>query len=368
MKLKSNLNTLADAFNSVAPATASRNAKPVLQSVKLIASGGKIELQATDTETWVTTSIPADIEVDGVVLIPAGRFSAILKESTEEEISLEVTTDTLIVSTSRSEFRLPTANADEFPSAKPFPEGGCIEIGGRALAAVVQRTVFCCDPTSSRFALGGVNWELVGGKMNVVGTDGRRLAHATVDVSSTGDAPFKSGIITVTALTLAARLLSSGELPVQISGTDNDVVFRCGDTIVWSRLVEGRFPNWRQVIPDIDEYDIDQNVPCNMLASAFRQAAVVADAETRGISLLFKGTAVRLSSSCQDVGKSSIDMTLANECAETKVRVDYRYVLDFLKACAEESCRMLVVSGTRPVVFKTTDYTYVVMPMSEDAV
>ncbi len=287
MKVTCNRESLLAAFQTAAAVAPSRSPKPILQNVKFEVSESAAIVLATDLEVGVRTIVPeVDVQVPGSAIFPVARFGSILRESSDEQLRIEADPQGTIVRGERSEFRLPGENPHEFPAVADFTESKYHELPARLLKELIRRTVFATDNESSRYALGGVLLEFLPDKIIGVGTDGRRLAKMEVPAQSVGG--HQSGdsmtIVMTKAMTLIERALTDPEATIQISARANEVLVKTPRTTLYSRLVEGRFPKWRDVFPQrAGAAKIELTV--GPLYSAVRQAAIVTSEESRGIDL-----------------------------------------------------------------------------------
>ncbi|MCR9295442.1 MAG: DNA polymerase III subunit beta [bacterium] len=358
------------AFHMVASVAPTRSPKEVLNNVKLVVNGD-VTLQASDMETWISTKVSDEAVLavtGGSALLHTSRVGQILKECPDDHMELISEDNSLRIETSSSKFKLPTANPAEYPTQAGFPSEGYLEFSARALQHALNRTMFCTDPDSSRFALGGVCISLEKGECNIIGTDGRRLAVATIpcDESNAKNVPTLP-IIPTKAVQLVARYLPTGEdAKVKVAFTDNDVAFGFGDTAIRTRLVEGRFPNWRQVIPQVADWPLTLNLVPEVVERCVRQAAIVADRESRGIDLTIEDGTLSFAAATSEAGQSNVKMPIEYSGDESvTIRVDHRFLKDCLAACGE-IVSLHINSGTMPMLFQTSDYRHVIMPMARD--
>ncbi len=371
MKISCNLEQLSGAFQLAASVAQMRSPKEVLQYVKVDASEDKVTLMATDMETGIRIEVEGvEVQTAGRALLHVGRVGMILRESSDEKLEFESDGTTTVVKGQHSEFNLPSVNPDEFPSIVGFEEEKYHEIPARLFKEMVKRTSFATDPDSSRFALGGVLLELHGEDVLAVGTDGRRLARMTGSGTNVGshETTGSTTIIPTKSLTLMERSIGDKEETVHIACRENDVLLRTSRCTIYSRLVEGRYPNWRQVIPSRED-----SVIIDMVVGPFynviRQASIVADQETRGLDFQFSGGTLLLTASTADLGQSRVEMPIEYDGEPIKMKLDYRYIGDFLKVLdSDAQFKMDVASSTQPALMSTEDgYAYVVMPMALDA-
>lgn len=368
MKLQINRQEFAQAFQLAAAVAPARSPKPILQNIKIDASGDVTILNATDQEIGVRLSVPSvKIEKPGVVVIPVQRLAMILREVTEDSLSIDSAAGKTIVKGQRCRFELAAQNADEFPDTHEFTDSSYYEIAGGVFREMIKRTLFASDAESSRYALAGVLLEPDGEIMNAVGTDGRRLAKQTGKISTIGNPSSPTTtIVPSRALQLIERTLPD-DGPVQFAIWPNYLIVKSGECVFSTRLVEGRFPRWRDVIPKrTDGNKID--MPVGPLYSAIRQAAIVSSEESRGVDFEFSAGNLVLTNSTAEVGQSVIDMPVSYDGAPLTISLDHRYVADFLRVLSPESIFSLdVVDGDNPAYCTTDDgFSYVLMPLSKD--
>lgn len=362
---------MTDAFSLAASIAPARSPKEILQNVKVTASGGKLTLTATDMEIGIRLEVEegVEIEVEGTALLPVQRTMAILRESTDETLLLETDESGIQVSGSRSKFRLPGNNPDEFPPVVSFDEEKYHVIPSRAFRSMVRRTVFATDTDNSRFALGGVLLEMTGQGVTAVGTDGRRLACVESTGESVGqhETSGNSTIVPTRAIQLMERAVDDSEETVDVAARPSDLLLRTKSAVIYSRLVEGRYPNWRQVIPKrTDAIQLDMTV--GPVFAALRQAAIVTDQESRGIDFTFGDGTLKLEASTKDIGQSQIELPVAYDGEPITLTMDHRYLADFCKVLDREATFMMEIESSSSPALMTTDdgYSYVIMPMSRD--
>jgi DNA polymerase-3 subunit beta len=369
MKIHFNREKFLAAFQIAAAVAPVRSPKEILTFVKLDATGSKAILMATDREAGVRIVVD-DIEVEkpGKVLFPVQRMGNILRENGDERLTIDVTEKSVAVKGANAEFQLPIANADEYPTVNGFEEESYFEIPARAFRELVRRTVFATDTESTRYALGGVLLEIDGETITAVATDGRRLAcMSTQGKSVNGYKTLGTTIVPAKTLNLLDRSMGDGDEVVQMAARSNDIVVRNARCEIFSQLVEGRFPAWRQVIPKREGATEIESI-AGILASNLRQASIVADPESRGVDFQFDKGSLILKANTADVGTSRIEMPIAYEGEPIGIMLDAKFVGEFFRVLEPDKLiRIDVSSDKEPAVFKADDnYLYVVMPMARD--
>ncbi len=371
MKITCQRDALMTAFSLAASIAPTRSPKEILQNVKATASAGKLTLTATDMEVGIRLDVAegVEIETEGTELLPVQRTMAILRESTDETLNIETDDSGVRITGSRSKFKLPGSNPDEFPTVANFEEEKYHVVPTRLFREMVKRTVFATDAESSRYALGGVLLEMDESSVIAVGTDGRRLARMEGKGESIGghQTSGSSVIVPTRAIQLMERALDDKDETVDVAARANDLLLRTPRAVIYSRLVEGRYPNWRQVFPQ-REKAVQLDMTVGPLFAALRQAAIVTDHESRGIDFTFADGSLRLDASTAEIGESHIELPIAYDGESITLTMDHRYVADFCKVLDNESAFIMEIeSGSSPALLSTEDgYGYVIMPMARD--
>ena len=370
MKIVCNREKLLAAFQTAATVVPVRSPRPVLQNVKMDASSDSVTLVATDMEIGIRIHVPDQTaSVPGSSLLSVNQFGAILRESSDESLDIESDGQAIHVRGDRSRFKLPTGNPAEFAEVHDFDATDYFTVGGRLLKELIRRTLFATDTESSRYALGGVLLEFEEERITAVGTDGRRLAKMDGPVGREGN-PSAGDAMTIVpsrSMTLIERAISDLDADYRLATRGNDFLVSGPTATIVSRLVEGRFPRWREVLPHRPEaHRVELTV--GSLHSALRQAAIVSNSESRGIDFIFRDGTLVLTGLTADVGESQIEMPVSYEGEEIAMCLDHRYVIDFLKVLdADRIITLNFVDGDNAGLFETDDgYGYVVMPLARD--
>ncbi len=370
MKIVCQRETLMQAFQAAAGVAPSRSSKAVLHNLKLDVTGAEGFLSGTDLEVGIRIRVgEINVEAEGTVLLPVDRFGSILREIPDERIAVETDGKQIQVRGSQSKFQLPSANPDEFPSVPDFNEERYHEVTVPFLRELIRRTIFATDNESSRYALGGVLFEMTEDRITAVATDGRRLARQEGPGQSVGG--HVSGdntiVIPTKALQLIEKSLTDGAAMAQLAARENDVLLRSGMTTVYARLVEGRFPRWRDIFPKYGEYDcIGLELPVGPFFAAVRQAAIVTSADRRGVEFAFADGHVTLTAHGAEHGDSHVELPVSYEGEPLQISLDPRYLNDFLRTMSPDKTFTLEIRGGKTAVVCVTDdgYGYVIMPMA----
>lgn len=370
MKVRCVREPLLAALQSAQAVVPARSPKPVLTNVKLEADASGAVVSATDLEVGIRIVVDGvETSAPGAVLLPAGRLAAIVRESPPGTL-FDIHTDgtATIVKAPRSEFRLPAEDPLEFPAVADFPSGSGFELTSALARELVRRTVFATDNESSRYALGGVLVEFADGKATAVGTDGRRLAKMQGPAGgSAGPSADASPIVPARAMQLVERSLGGSDQPLEVAVRQSEILFRCGNTTVSSRLVEGRFPRWRDVFPTRPD-SIRVPLVAGPLLAAVRQAAIVTSEQSKGVDFSFEPGQLVLSGRSSESGESRVELPIDHAGAAVRIKLDPRFVSDFLRVLDAETAVTVELTDAQSACVCTTDdgYGYVIMPLAAD--
>ncbi len=372
MKIICQRDKLFAAFQTAAMFAPGRSPKAILQNVKLTASKDEVTMMGTDMEVGVRVQVEGvEVQTPGAAVLPVANFGAILRESTDDQIVLVADSNGTVITGSRSEFKLPGADPDEFPNVGQFDATAYHTIPARVFKEMVQRTEFATEVESSRYALGGVLLEFEPAKITAVGTDGRRLARVFAPAEAVGGhkGPESNTIVRTQSMRLIGRALADSDEYVRIAARSNDVLISTQRATFYSRLVEGRFPRWRDVFPQrVDSVKL--NLTVGPFHTALKQAAIACNNDSRGIDCTLANGTLVLAAATADLGQARVEMPVAFDGEPIIVRLDHRFLMDFLKVLSTEQVVTLdIENGETAAVFTVDDgnYGYVVMPLSRDS-
>jgi DNA polymerase III subunit beta len=353
-------------------ATASRDLKPVLRNIKAIVQPEGCTLMATDLELGIRLEVRGvKVEEPGEALLPTAKLIAILRESTEEEMTVEAGPDKCIVRGQSNEFEMPGEDPSAFPDIPAFSEEKYHEIAGGVLREMIHRTLFAAASTEhSRYgATMGVLWELDGTQATLVATDGRRLALAKGEAmahgghSTTGQTP----VVPSKAMALLERSLTDPDETIRVSFRPNEVLMKTEKAMVYSRLVEGRFPDYRRALPS----KVPNKVPLVVgpFQSAVRQAAIMTDDESKRVTFAFAKKKLTLQAKGLEAGRSRVELPLEYDGKAVEIGFDPKFVLEMLRVLPGDAALTLELNdGETPGLFRyEPDYLYVVVPLSSGA-
>ena len=367
MKLTCPRKSLSEAFTVVSMVVPSRTPKEILKNVKLVVEPGKATLMATDLEISLSYQVmEVSTDSSGEVLIPTSRMMSILREVTSEEIEIDANDDKLTIRCGTSEFRLPQQDALDFPELSFVEEGSGYMISAKDFSAAIKKSLFATDAESTRYALGGVHLDFEGEKITFAATDSRRLATCHIPSQPAENAESTSMVVPRKAMQLIERSLPGDDSSVELIASSQEVVIKAETWSLTSRLLEGRFPNYRDVLPQESSRSIE--LIAKPLLNVVRQSQIVTNDESRGVDFVFSSGTLILKSQAADVGESKIELPIGYDGDEVAILFDPRYVEDFLKVLESEANVTLKLNDSEdPALFQAgEDYQYVVMPLARN--
>ncbi len=370
MKISCKREQLLAGFQTAATVAPARSPKTILRNVKLEVTEDSATLMATDMEVGVRIEVMGiDVQTPGSVLLPVSQFGSILRESSDETLNLVADTQGTIISGDRSEFKLSGESPDEFPSVAGFDAESYHEVPARLFKELVRRTLFATDAESSRYALGGVLLELTDDNIIAVATDGRRLAKMEGPARKVGNHGMADTmtIVPSRAMQLIERALGDTDAEIKVAAQANDILVQSERATVFSRLVDGRFPKWREVFPDRED-STRFEIAVGPFYSAVRQAAIVSSEESRGVDFTFGEGNLIMSGLTAEVGRSRVELPIPYTGEPITVTLDHRFVADFLKVLDGDRTVTVDIQGSDAAALFLTDdgYGYVVMPLARE--
>lgn len=367
MKIDCNRAALANALGIVGSVVPSRTPRPILQNVLLDATKEKAVLVGTDSEISIRHDV-SDVKCDRAtsVLLPARRVGEVLRELRDDRVTIFVEEKKLQLCGERSKFNIPTEDVSGFPLSQTFKDCGYFTLPGNLLKTMIRRTVFATSIDTERYAFTGVLFD-PGEKLTLVGTDGRKLAMMTAPCVATGE-PFSGGklIVPAKALSLLEKTIPDTQDVIHLAFTANEVNFKTEHATITSRLVEGNFPRYKDVVPRSHNVAVD--LVAGPLQGVVRQALIFTSEESRGVDFELKSGYLRLTSQAADIGASEVELPIGFDGDSTIIRLDPQFLLEFLKTLPSESqINLKLIDEDSPAVISTDDGSiYIIMPLARE--
>jgi DNA polymerase-3 subunit beta len=353
----------------LAAVTASIPAKttlPVLANILVEATEKGIKLSGTDLDIAVTTEVAADVETPGATTIPAKKLSEIAKELPPAPVKIAAAGEQRVtVDCGRSHFKILGLPRDEFPSLPSVRFNESWRIRSGDLIKLITHTSFAVSTEESRPILNGVLWELRPDMMRMVATNGHRLAKMEIAATSAGETP-SDLIVPPKALEQIKRLFPEDE-DLEIARGDNHLGFRSPFTSVYTRLIEGPYPNYDQVIPrDNDRVAIADRAA---LASALRRMSIIASDQTHRIRLSFNAGMLKFSVQTPDLGEAQDELAVRYTGDPLDIGFNATYLLEILRYIPTDEVRLTFKAPERAATLEPegwsdpAKYLCLVMPL-----
>jgi DNA polymerase III subunit beta len=367
MKLYCEREALLGDCQLASAAATTRDIKPILRNLKAIADGDKCVLMATDLELGIRLQVRSpQVQEPGEAILPANKLTSILRESTDDYLTIEADGQKCVVTGAHNEFEMPGEDPAEFPDIPVFSEKKHHELTAGTLRTMIRRTVFAAARESTRYAMTGVVWELEGSQCRLVATDSKRLALTTGPAKEVGGHDTKGGshIVPTKAMALLERNLHDDDEIVRVSLRPNEVLFQTEKATIYSRLVEGRFPPYKEILPKKANARINLKVP--EFLTAVRQAAIMTDEESKRVNFHFASGKLTLAAQGAASGRSKVEMDLEYDGTPIDIAFDPQYLVEMLKVLEADAALSLdLIDGSKPALFKSgAEYQYLVMPLS----
>lgn len=378
MKIVANRECLLSAMSSIWEVVPARSPKPILMNAKIVADVDGTRILATDLQIGVTRNVAGVEIVRPGSAILSSRILASVKASPDEDITIESDEKFVHVKTKSSKYKFTSENPDLFPSVPDFDASDYHTVAPADLKDGINRTVFAVDPDSTKYALGGILWALgPDASLTLAATDGRRMAECNIPLGAVGSPPDylnggKEGqpapVVPERAAKFIAKTINPDGLSVDISvHALNSIVVRTEDAVIWSRLVEGRFPRYQDVFPGSHEHKLSMRAAA--LLGGIRQAAIATSDESRGIDFAFTPEGLTLKGVASDVGDATVEVPNPDPACPAEginLSFDPQYLVGMLRCLPDEAMvEMELISDGRPCVFiYNGSYSYAVSPLT----
>ena len=368
MKVTISKDRLLSGLQAVQNVVSSRTTLPVLSNILLNASEGKLSLTATDLDVTVSCTVPAQVITPGTVTLPAKRFFEITREVPASEIELD-SDDKAICSIQAGSafFRIHGLPGEDFPQTPTFSQSRAVTVQQDKLRSMLKKTGFAVSTDESRYTLNGIFFSLKEHKMILVSTDGRRLAlvEEECDVPAECQADF---IVPSKAINELTRLLTMGTVEIKFS--ENQAAFTATPateegglaSVLITKLVDGNFPNYRQVIPQ----QCLERVPVarEELLKALRLAEIMTTDKSNSVKLAFTRNQLAITANAPEVGETRQTIAINYKGKDVAIAFNPGFLMDPLKALDNDQVYLELTDELSPGVVKVDDpFLYVIMPM-----
>jgi DNA polymerase-3 subunit beta len=357
---------IINGLQAVQNVVSTRTTLPILSNVLLRAENDRLEFTATDLDVTVACSVEAKVKKPGATTVPVKRLFGIVRELNSSEIELEVDDKhTCSVRCGASFYKINGLSADEFPPLTKFKEDKKVALSQETVKGMMRKTAFAVSTDESRYVLNGIYFSLKDHKMTLVATDGRRLAlvDEEVDVSEKSQGEF---IVPAKAVNELSRLLQDkGEIEIRYA--ENQASFSLKDEkgfsiLIVTKLIEGNYPNYRQVIPS----EVKERVSLirEEFLHALRRAEIMTSEKSNSVKLTFGKNNLSITANSPEVGEARESLAINYKGKEMAIAFNPKYLIDPLNALANDEVFIELIDELSPGVLKINGpFLYVVMPM-----
>jgi DNA polymerase III subunit beta len=367
MKLTITREQLQEGLVAVAASVPAKTTLPILSNILLEATKDGIRLSGTDLDIAVSTTVSASVDQEGAITLPARKLVEIVRELPSAAIRLTASGEQRVtIECGRSKFRLLGLPREEFPAFPTVKFDGSWRTSSKDLQKLIAHVAFAASTEESRPILNGVLWELRPERMRMVATNGHRLARMDVPTPPSGNTAQADLIVPPKALEQIRRLFRADE-EVEIAKSENHLGFRSPTTQIFTRLIEGPYPNYEQVIPR--ENDKSATADKAAFASALRRMSIVASDQTHRIRMAFANGSCKLSVQTPDLGEAQEEITVSYDGDPLEIGFNASYLLEILKYIPTDEVRLTFKAPERaatcePVGWNDpSSYLTLVMPL-----
>lgn len=351
----------------------------ILESVRLTASDGSLDLAATNLDLTLVTRIPARVTTPGVAAVPSKGLGAYVASASADELALKVDSkDRLEILADKSRSEIRGYAADDFPAVNLAVTVGPVHLAAGGLHDALAGVTFAAAKDQVRPTLSGVHFEVKGGQLHLAAADGFRVAWKALPVTDSTDSAGFAAIVPLKSAVELARLIAGADdkadvtfgLGGQEGATPSRAVFTVGETTLVTRLIEGTFPNWRQIVPTSSAVNL--SVDRRALLQAVGRARIFADSKEGIIRLEIERTSEPLGlirvSAKGDLGSSVDEVGCTLHGDGLRIAFNGAYLEEALSAIGTDALRLELSSSSRPGVFRPAgyeDHLVVCMQMNE---
>jgi DNA polymerase-3 subunit beta len=365
MKIESIKEKLVDAVSRAEKVAGRNPTLPVLAGLHLEAKGSNLTIRATNLDLGISISLPVKVLEEGVVVVPAQVFSAFLNSlSKEKSITLSSDAQTLTIKTPSTNSAIKTLPAEEFPIIPAIKEGGNFSLPSHDLIAGIRSVVYASAVGSIKPELSSVCLLHEGESLVFVATDSFRLAEKKIKVKKIPD--FNSLLIPQKNAVEIARIFESVDDDISMSVQDNQIAFRAGNIYLTSRVIDGTFPDYKQIIPK--EMTSKAIVLKQDLVSSLKTALIFSDAFNQlKFTVSPKEKLFEVEAKNQNIGENTHTIPAVLEGKDLTLAVNHRYFTDSFNSITADSVSLSFAGEGRPIVLEGVGdktFKYLVMPMN----
>ncbi len=365
MEVRIDRDVFLDGAQKVQGIVEAKGAMPILSHLLFSAETDRVSIQATDLEIGAKGYYSANVLTTGEVTLGAKKIFDILRELPREEVHLIKEDNHWVrLKCGKSKFRLPGMPSEDFPPFPEFSQDSLMELNSKLLKEMIRKTFFAQSPDETRQILNGLLLEQDNEKVKMVGTDGHRLALIRRDLNGGSKGAKNSYLIPKKALTELIKLVEDEEAAFSFSSKNNHIAFMQGDQVIVSRKVDGKFPNYQQVIPSDNKLQVQINR--DVFQHALKRVALLADEKSKMVRFDIQSGSMTLTTDTTELGEAREEIAVNYTGEDVSIGLNARYVLDVLGVIDDEDVFLNLKDEKSSCLITSKsdkDYQSIVMPM-----
>ncbi|WP_352418580.1 DNA polymerase III subunit beta [Proteiniborus sp.] len=362
MKIRIQQKDLSRCINVVQKGISSKSTLPILSGILLETEEGKLKLTGTDLEIGIKSSVNCEIIEEGTIVITSRIFGDIVRKLPDLPIDINVDENNNVhIICGNSKFNIIGQPSIDYPQLPEIFEGSYFEIPKDLLKSMIRQTIFAAAQDETRPILTGALFETSNNSASLVAIDGYRLAVKKVPVNVNEDIKV---VIPAKTLNEVSKILEDDDTEVKISCTQGNVIFNFGDTIITSRLLEGQFLNYNDIIRN--EYKLKIRVKTRDLQECLERASLLAREGKNNLVKLDISDDRLVITSNSEIGNVYEELPIELEGNDIRIAFNSKYILEGIKAIDSEEIVMDMISNVNPCIIRPAEdnsYTYLVLPV-----
>lgn len=370
MKFKAEKKDLLSLLAKTQNVVEKRNTMPILVNVLLDMKDNQLKVFATDLEVSLTDEISVEGQEEGKIAVNAKNLFDIIKELDDQAIQLTTNENNwLEIKQGKSVFNIIGINSDEYPMFPTFSTNSFTSLDSKLFLEMIEKTIYSVSNDETRYHLNGVYFENQkngsGSQFRMVATDGHRLSLVDRSVEINAEMNFDKGIIVPRkGLNEIRKILEvvDGQFEMAIEGSQ--LIIRNGSTVLMVRLIEGKYPNYQQLIPK----NLKQvaHVDKERLSSSLKRVSLLSNQKSKGITLSLTQGRLEISSNNPELGDAKEELEIDYKGDDMKIGFNAKYIMDILNSCDDDQVNIELNDQLSPGLLRPKsdqNYTCVVMPM-----
>ena len=365
MKFSATKEKILEGLQQVQNVVSTRTTLPILSNVLLQAKEGTVNLTTTDLDVGVRGGFEANVDKAGATTLPARRLFTIIRELPSSEISVEVDgKNAASIRSGQSFFKILGLPEEEFPPLPKFENAKVVTMRQKDLRDGLRKTAYAISTDETRYVLNGVLFSFKENKLTLVATDGRRLA--MVDIELEFPRSHEAHIIIPTKAVTELQRLLADDGDVKISVGTGQIAFDLNNTLLVSKLIEGNYPNYKQVIPSEAKERV--TLERETFLNSLRRVSLLASDKSNSIKLNFSKNNIEITANTPEVGEARESLPVVYKGRDFSIAFNPEFMMAPLRNLTEDEIFFDLIDEMSPGVLKIqTPFLYVLMPMRVSA-